>query len=326
MTGSITRNKASAGTILVLGSSNIDLIARIPRFHHPGETITGGNLTTVFGGKGANQAIASMRLGGKVTFLTKLGHDFHGENYRQYLVKSGFDPNSILIDKRHPTGIALIEVDPAGENRIIVSPGANGSFSKGDVRDLEALWRRAKVFVAQLEIPIAAVRLGLETAKRQGAITLLNPSPPIPLPTEILSLVDYLVPNQWEARLLTGMKMDRRDSIRKMAHTLLEMGARNVVITLGAEGLFFKNRDEEVRMGAFNVKAIDTTAAGDAFMGALACGLAENRPIREVLRYASGAGALAATRLGAQPSLPRRKELEVFLANRTPRLTVCGGK
>ena len=127
------------------------------------------------------------------------------------------------------------------------------------------------------------------------------------------------MPNEWEAQFLTGIKMNRRDDIRKMAHKLLEMGTKNVVITLGSKGLFFKNRDEEVRMRAFNVKAIDTTAAGDAFMGALACGLAENRPIREVLQYANGAGALATTRLGAQPSLPHRKELEAFLENRMQR-------
>jgi ribokinase len=211
----------------------------------------------------------------------------------------------------------LIELDPEGENRIIVSPGANGFFSKGDLRNLRPLWKRVKIFVTQLEIPIATVRLGLEMAKSQGAITLLNPSPPILLPPEILSLVDYLVPNEWEAQFLTGIKMNRRDDIRKMAHKLLEMGTKNVVITLGSKGLFFKNREEEVRMGAFNVKAIDTTAAGDAFMGALACSLAENRPIREVLQYANGAGALAATRLGAQPSLPHRKELEAFLKRQT---------
>jgi ribokinase len=310
-------NKTVAETILVLGSSNVDLVIRIPRFHHPGETITGENLTTVFGGKGANQAIASMRLGGKTTFITKLGNDSHGEKYRRYLLKNGLDPRGILRDRKDPTGTALIELDPKGENRIIVSPGANGSFSKGDLRNLRPLWKRVKVFVAQLEIPIATVRLGLEMAKHQGAITLLNPSPPILLPPEVLSLVDYLVLNEWEAQFLTGIKMNRRDDIRKTAHKLLEMGTKNVVITLGSKGLFFKNRDEEVRMGAFNVKAIDTTAAGDAFMGALACGLFKGKSIRETLHYASGAGALAATRLGAQPSLPHRKELEAFLKRQT---------
>jgi ribokinase len=242
-------NKSVAGTILVLGSSNVDLVVRIPRFHHPGETITGENLTTVFGGKGANQAIASMRLGGKTTFITKLGNDSNGINYRQYLVKNGLDPRGILRDRKDPTGTALIELDPKGENRIIVSPGANESFSKGDLKRSWPLWKRVKVFVAQLEIPIATVRLGLEMAKHQGAITLLNPSPPILLPPEILSLVDYLVPNEWEAQFLTGIKMNRRDDIRKTAHKLLEMGTKNVVITLGSKGLFFINRDEEVRMG-----------------------------------------------------------------------------
>ena len=299
--------------ILVLGSSNVDLILRVPRFHKPGETITAESMMTVFGGKGANQAIAAKRLGGKVLFFTKLGHDPYGENYRQYLIKNGLDPKGILKDRKNPTGIALIELDPKGENRIIVSSGANGSFSKEDLEKLGPLWKGINVFVTQLEIPIATVRFGLEMAKHRGAITLLNPSPPLVLHSEILSLVDYLVPNEWEAQFLTGIRMKRNGDVRKMAQKLLEMGAKNVVITLGSKGLFFKNRHEEIWMKAFKVKVIDTTAAGDAFMGALACGLSENKMIREVLRFAEGAGALATTKVGAQPSLPLRKELQVFL-------------
>ncbi|HSB07360.1 MAG TPA: ribokinase [Thermodesulfobacteriota bacterium] len=299
--------------ILVLGSSNVDLILRVPRFHKPGETITAESMMTVLGGKGANQAIASKRLGGKILFITKLGNDSYGENYRQYLIKNDLDPKGILRDRKNPTGIALIELNPKGENRIIVSSGANGSLSKEDLERLGPLWKGINVFVTQLEIPIATVRFGLERAKRRGVITLLNPSPPLMLHSEILSLVDYLVPNEWEAQFITGIKMKGNRDVQKMAQKLLEMGTKNVVITLGSKGLFFKNANEEVWMKAFKVKVVDTTAAGDAFMGALACGLSESKMIREALRFAEGAGALAVTKLGAQPSLPLRKEVQAFL-------------
>jgi ribokinase len=300
--------------VLVLGSSNVDLILKVPRFHNPGETIMGENLVTVFGGKGANQAIASKRLGGKVILITKLGNDHYGQTYRWYLIKTGLDPKGLLKNKELPTGIALIELNPEGQNRIIVSPGANGSFSENDLKRLGPFWKGINFFVAQLEIPLPTVKMGLRMAKDHGALTFLNPSPPIRLSSNILSLVDFLVPNELEAQYLTGLKMRRKQDIQKMASRLLDMGAKNVVITLGPKGLFFKNRIEEIWMNAFKVKAVDTTAAGDAFMGAIACGFSENKPIQEVLRFANGAGALATTKLGAQPSLPLRKEVEVFLS------------
>ncbi len=303
-----------AKKILVLGSSNVDLILRIPRFHDPGETILGENLVTVFGGKGANQAIASKRLGGKVGFITKLGMDSYGKSYRHYLIENGLPRKFLLQDKKLPTGIALIEVNPQGENRIIVSPGANRSLSKKDLKSFTQVWKGIRVFVAQLEIPLQTVSLALQAAKDQDALTLLNPSPSIPLPSAFLSFVDFLVPNEWEAQSLTGIKMKRDQDLPKMAKSLLSRGVKNVVITLGPKGLFFKNREEEICLEAFRVKAVDTTAAGDAFMGALACGLSEGKPIPEILRFANGAGALATTKLGAQPSLPLREELENFLS------------
>ena len=302
--------------ILILGSSNVDLIFRVPRFHHPGETIQGESLATVFGGKGANQAIASKRFGGNVIFVTKLGNDSYGTSYHRYLVENGLHQKYLLKDKRLPTGMALIELAPKGENRIIVSPGANASLSVKDLKRLTPLWKEIKVFVTQFEIPIETVKMGLKIAKKHDAITLLNPSPPVRLPSNILSLVDFIVPNEWEAQSLTGIKWKRDQKIQKMAGRLLEMGVKNVVITLGSKGLFFKNRSEEFWMKAFKVNVVDTTAAGDAFLGALATCLAENKPIQEALRFANGAGALATTKLGAQPSLPLRKELETFLETR----------
>jgi len=300
--------------ILVLGSSNIDLILRIPRFHHPGETILGENVVTVFGGKGANQAIASKRLGGKVSFITNLGNDHYGQSYYQYLIKNGLGQKCLLKDKERPTGMALIELTPKGENRIIVSPGANSSLGEKDLKRLTQVWSGISVFVTQLEIPIATVKMGLEMARHHGAITLLNPSPAVQLSSDILSLVDFLVPNEWEGQFLSGLKLKGDRDISRIGKKLLEMGPRNVVVTLGPKGLFFKSRIEEIWMKSFKVNVVDTTAAGDAFMGGLACGLSEGKPIREVLRFANGAGALATTRLGAQPSLPLRRDLENFLS------------
>ena len=302
------------GRILILGSSNIDLILKVPRFHQPGETIAADDLATAFGGKGANQAVAAKHLGGKVAFVTKLGNDHYGHSYHRYLVKNGLPSECLLKDKKLPTGIALIELTAKGENRIIVSSGANGSLSVNDLKKFASLFGGIKIFVTQLEIPIETVKMGLKIAKDDGALTLLNPSPSRPLSTEILSLTDFLVPNELEAQSLTGLRMRKDQDIPRIAARLLKMGVKNVVITLGPKGLFFKNRSKEIWMKAFKVKVIDTTAAGDAFMGALACGLAGGKPIREILRFASAAGALATTKLGAQPSLPSKNELDVFLA------------
>lgn len=308
--------------ILVLGSSNVDLILRIPRFHHPGETIISKNLITAYGGKGANQAIAAKRLGGKVIFITKLGNDQFGKFYRRYLIQNGLAPEYLLAAPKIPTGVALIELTLEGENRIIVSPGANESLSIRDLKALPQVWKGVGVFVTQLEIPLPTVKSALRMAKDHSALTLLNPSPIIPLPSEILSLVDFLVPNEGEAERLTGIRMRSGKDLAKMADRLLTKGVKNVVVTLGAQGLFFKNRDGEFWMDVFPVKAVDTTAAGDAFMGALAFGLAGGMPIRKVLRWASAAGALAATKLGAQPSLPKKKELRKFLVGKRDILVI----
>ncbi len=302
--------------ILVLGSSNMDLILRIPRFHGPGETILSEDLITAFGGKGANQAMAAKRLGGQVNFVTKLGRDPYGKSYRKYLTENGFPRNFLLTDETLPTGVALIELIPRGENRIAVSPGANHSLEPLDLKKIRQAWKKVSVFVTQLEIPLATVKAALHTAKRSGILTLLNPSPPVDLDKDLLSGVDFLVPNEGESQLLSGRKIKGRSDIPGVARRLLDRGVRNVIITLGSRGLFFANRREEMYVPAFPVKAVDTTAAGDALMGALACALAEGKPVREVLRFASAAGALAATRLGAQPSLPGRTEVERFLRKR----------
>jgi ribokinase len=258
--------------------------------------------------------VASKRLGGNVCFITKVGNDLYGESYRQHLIKNGLNRRLILKDRKLPTGMAVIELTSEGENRIIAFPGANDSLSIKDLKRLQSRWRGVDVFVTQLEIPLATVEKGLRLAKYQGSLTLLNPSPSAQLSPYFLSLVDFIVPNEIEAQSLTGIKWKGDRDIRKMAVRLLEMGAKNAVITLGPKGLFFKNKNEEIWMDALRVKVTDTTAAGDAFLGALATSLVENKPIREALRFANAAGALATTKLGAQPSLPFRKDLEATLS------------
>ncbi len=299
--------------ILVLGSSNIDLIMSLPRFHHPGETVQAHHFHTAFGGKGANQAVAVKRLGGEVIFITKLGNDFYGKSYHRYLAKQGIPQQFFLVDKKTSTGMAFIELDPKGENRIAVFGGANHHLFVNDLKRLSPLWKKARLFVSQLEIPMKTVKWGLIMAKRYGALTILNPSPPFPLSPECLTLVDYLVPNELEAQILSGITFRKENDLPKIAKRFLSMGTKNVIITLGSQGLFFKNRDEELRMEAFKVKVVDTTAAGDAFMGGLVYGLSEEKSIAEALRIANAAGALATTRLGAQPSLPSKRELFCFL-------------
>lgn len=302
-----------ANPILVLGSSNIDFILGLPRFPDPGETVQAHHFTIAFGGKGANQAVAAKRLGAEITFVTKLGKDFFGKSYRCYLIKKGLNEKFLLVERKVPTGVALIELGPKGENRIAVFGGANHHLLVKDLKRISNLWKTAKVFVSQLEIPIPTVIWGLKMAKICGALTLLNPSPPIPLSSEILSLVDYLVPNELEAQILSGIKFRKPCDLSMMAKTLLSMGTKNVIITLGSMGLFFKNNEEEFRIEAFRVKTVDTTAAGDAFVGGFAFGLAEGYPIYESLIIANAAGALATTRLGAQPSLPSKRKLISFL-------------
>lgn len=303
--------------ILVVGSSNMDLILRVPRFHHPGETMTAENLVTAFGGKGANQAVAAKRLGGKVLFLTRLGDDSFGNPYLRHLVREGLDRKYLLMDRNAPTGVALIELNRAGENRILVSPGANHSLSGEDLKKMRSRWNEVRVFLCQLEIPLQTVQKGLELAKAHGVTTVLNPAPARILSSRMYSLVDYLVPNESEAEFLTGIRRRKKEDLVRMAERLLEKGVGQVIITLGSKGVLFHSRNETVRMKAFPVKVLDTTGAGDAFLGGLAVGLAERKPLRELLRFASGAGSLATTRLGAQSSLPTRKEADAFLAGFT---------
>ncbi len=291
--------------VVVIGSSNIDFMARVDRLPVRGETVLGQHFVQSFGGKGANQAVAAARAGADVRFLSKLGMDANGALIEQHLAAQGLAQKVLLRDAESPTGVAMILVDGAGDNQIVVVPGSNQRLTPADVRQQAGLMVEARVLLVQMEIPIETVEESLLSAKRQGLITILNPAPACPLPVEFLRMVDILTPNESEACFLTGAT-----DLAEAVHRLTTDGPGTVVVTCGAEGAVLARGKDVTCVPAFVVNPIDSTGAGDAFNGALACALAEEVPIEAAVELASAAGALATTVRGAQPSMPARDEID----------------
>lgn len=301
-------------SIVVVGSLNIDLIVRTPHIPAPGETILGHAFSTAPGGKGANQAVAAAKLGAPVKMIGRLGADEFGKNLRAHLSAVGVDTQFVKEDSEAATGVALISLDDQGQNSIIVAPGANARVTRADVDSARDSIRQARVVVAQLEIPLETVAHALRAGHSAGALTILNPAPAQPVSREIFQDVDVIVPNETEASQLTGIPIADFPSAALAADALKQMGARQVIITLGVRGaLWINEKGESKQVLPFPVQVVDTTAAGDAFVGALAAALARDQDWETSLHTASAAGALATTKLGAQPSLPTRAELEQFL-------------
>jgi ribokinase len=298
-----------SGHIVVVGSLNMDLVVRAPHHPKPGETIIGSDFRTFPGGKGANQAVAAARLGATVKMIGRVGTDAFGESLLQTLAKDNVDTSHILRDSEAPTGIALITVDTAGQNTIVVASGANAQVTPEDVSWAEQIFAGASVLILQLECPLKAVTRAVELAREHGVRVVLNPAPAQPLDPKLLARVDYLVPNQTELALLTGL-----DSMRDAARRLQDWGVRGIVLTLGEEGALVVEGNRETRIPPYPVTVVDTTAAGDAFVGAFAVALIHGRSTLDAGRWGNAAGALAVTRAGAQPSLPARAELEEFLS------------
>jgi ribokinase len=298
----------------------MDLVVKSSRIPVPGETILGGDFLMVPGGKGANQAVAAVRLGARVCFVTRLGDDLFGRKSLENFQREGLDTRFVTLTSHTPSGVALITVDGAGNNAIVVAPGANAKLSPEDVRRAEAEIRSAGAVVAQLEVPMVTVQCAAELASEAGVPFILNPAP-APMETqdvaslrELLARVEVLTPNETEAQILTGVGVVDGDSARQAAKSLLSSGVKAVILTMGAKGFLLAADGTMEVVPALRVKAIDATAAGDAFTGSLAVSLAQGRPLREAAAFANRVAALCVTRLGAQPSMPTRKEVEEFAA------------
>ncbi|HSW01658.1 MAG TPA: ribokinase [Sedimentisphaerales bacterium] len=297
---------------MVVGSSNMDLVVKAARIPAPGETILGGEFLMVAGGKGANQAVAAVKLGAKVFFVARLGNDLFGRKSLDNFRLEGLDTTYVSLTSDAFSGVALIAVDQAGNNAIVVAPGANARLSPDDVRRAEAEIRSAGAVVAQLEVPMASVQCVAEIADDAGVPFLLNPAPAQWLSPSLLKVVSVLTPNESEARILTGVEVVDANSARKAAEMLLSTGVKAVIVTLGSKGFLLAEGNTTELVPAMEVKAVDTTAAGDAFTGSLAVGLAQGQSLREAALFANRVAAFSVTRLGAQPSMPTRNELEEF--------------
>jgi len=311
--------------ILVIGSANTDMIVRTARLPGPGETVLGGHFRTAAGGKGANQAVAAARAGGAVTFIARVGNDVFGAEAIAGFRRDGIETKFIRAARSGSTGVALIVVDRRGENSIAVASGANADLSVEDMRRAAGVFASTDMLLVQLESPIKTVGEAIRKASRVALPVILNPAPVPPklIPPGFYPLIDILTPNITEAGMLTGTALSNRDDFRKAAGLLLKKMSipspsrksqrRAVLITLGEDGVYVFAEGIETIVPGFKVRAVDTTAAGDVFNGALAVALAEGLPLLEAVRFAAAAAAISVTRMGAQPSAPSRVEILHFL-------------
>lgn len=290
----------------------MDLISVAERMPRPGETVGNARFMQAYGGKGANQAVAAARLGGEVTLIASLGNDLSGHAMRTHFEAEGIDVSRLLTDPENATGTALILVDKAGENAISVAPGANFSLTPEALGSLDEALAGAAMLVMQAEIPYRTIREAAFAARQLGVPVLLNPAPACPIDPELMTAVDILVVNQTEAACISGLSLDE-NPLEEVAGRLLTAGPRHVIVTLGSGGAFLLNASGAWHVPAFRVRAVDTTAAGDVFCGALAVAAAGGEVTTDALRFASAASALSVTRPGAQSSIPARREVEEFL-------------
>lgn len=308
-------------TVLVFGSINMDLVVRTPRLPAPAESLPGHEFYTAGGGKGANQAVAAARLNVPTKMVGRVGGDNFGVELRQNLAKAGVDTSAILTDPETTSGVALIAVDDTAQNSIIFVHGANGRLDQSDVDRLKAHLAGTKVLLLQLEVPLEASLAAARLARQAGVTVILDPAPAGDIPAEFYRLVDIITPNEVEAGQLADFPVKNETYARRAANILLERGAKTAIVKLGALGVAYVSRanGEKVEgfVPAFKVNAVDTVAAGDAFNGGLAVALVEGQPLEAAIRWGAAAGALSATRPGAQPSMPSRAEFEAFLKAQT---------
>lgn len=302
--------------IVVLGSSNTDLVVRSSRMPRAGETLLGGDFMMAAGGKGANQAVAIARLGSPVTFIAKVGCDMFGERAVEQYAAEGIDTSTILRDREMPSGVAIITVNDAGENCIVVAGGANNGMTVADVDSMRDRIESAEYLLMQLEVPMPVVEYAAEIAFAAGVKVILNPAPAAKLSDGLLAKCYMLTPNETECGVIAGVPVENCEQAEAAAEALIAKGVRNVIVTLGGKGSLYKSATERAIIPACRVKAVDTTAAGDTYNGALCLALSEGRTIREAAEFATKAAAISVTRAGAQPSLPTRCEVEEFDASK----------
>jgi ribokinase len=305
--------------VIVIGSSNRDLTVRLERLPRIGETVSGGEFYTSFGGKGANQAVAAHKAGAEVTFVAKVGRDENGDAMVRHLKESGLSVDRIIRDEQAASGVALIMVDKDGANMIAVAPGANRNLTEEEIVNNTDAIARAQVLLIQLEISFDAVQRSLAIAREQNVTTILNPAPVRQLPKALLSFIDILTPNEVEAGMLTGATVVNERDAAAAAQRLLDAGVRHVIVTLGEKGSLWVTHGKEQFFPPCRVTPVDSTAAGDAFNGALAYALAEGSSMQDAVRFANAAGAHTVTRKGAQSALPTREEIEQLLRNNQDR-------
>jgi len=298
--------------IVVVGSSNTDMVIKLERLPKPGETIIGGDFIMAAGGKGANQAVAAARLGGEVTFIVRVGTDIFGRQAIKNFQKEGILTDYIVEDEKSPSGVALIFVAQEGENSIAVASGANGRLSKQDVEAAGEKIADAHVLLLQLEIPMDTVHFAARVASELGTKVILNPAPARELEDSLLHILSVITPNESETEILTGITVQDDQSAKEAADHFRSKGVPNVIITMGSQGSFLCTDDKVAMIPTRRITAVDTTAAGDAFNGALAYSLAKGEALDDAARFANLAGAFSATRLGAQPSVPTYDELQKF--------------
>jgi ribokinase len=299
--------------ILVVGSLNTDLVVRGPRFPEPGETISGEDLQVIPGGKGANQAVAAARLGANVSMLGRVGKDSFGNFLLKNLKSNHVDSQFVQRDDAS-TGTAIIVVDSNGQNSIVLSPGANGKVSPADVENASFLHH--DLLLLQLEIPTPTVLSAAQRAKDNNVRVILNPAPAKEIPDQLIALADFIIPNETELGLLTNRTVNDTASAEPAAKKLLQHGAKNAIVTLGSKGALIVTSTQVTYVDSFKVNVVDTTAAGDAFIGGFATKLIESASLLAAVRYGCACGALATTKFGAQPSLPQKEEVERFISLR----------
>ena len=299
--------------IVVIGSSNTDMVLKTERFPNPGETILGGEFFIFQGGKGANQAVAAARLQGNVSFICKVGNDSFGNDATIQYEKDGIDIRGIIKDANAPTGVALITINKEGENSIIVASGANALLSVEDIKKADGILADAGWLLTQLETPLPVINYLSDYAKQHEINFVLNPAPAASLPDTLYDGLFLITPNESETRLLTGIEVTNEQSASKATALFKTRGVQNVIITLGSKGAYVDTNEFQGIIESHKVKAVDSTAAGDIFNGALVVALAEKKSWKEAVQFACRTAAVSVTKMGAQSSAPERKEIDSLL-------------